>query len=56
MKESEYIAGVVTKLAYPRFKSQWGKEIRLFSKMSRPALGTPSLMFSKYQGSFPGKE
>jgi hypothetical protein len=56
MRESEYIAGVVTKLAYPRFKSQQGKEILLFSTTSRPALGPPSLLFSKYQCSFPEKE
>jgi hypothetical protein len=55
MRESEYIAGVVTKLAYLRFKYQWGKEILLFSTMSRPALGQPCLLFTKYQGSFPGK-
>jgi hypothetical protein len=55
MRVSEYIAGVVTKLAYPRFKYQWRKETLLFSMMSRPALGTPSFLFSKYQGSFPGK-
>jgi hypothetical protein len=59
MEESEYIAGVVTKLAYPRFKSQRGKKIPLFSMMSRPALDPLRLTFSKfskYQCSFPGKE
>jgi len=56
MKEPEYIAGVVTKLAYSRFKFQWGKKILLFSMTSRPALDPPTLMFSKYQCSFPGKK
>jgi hypothetical protein len=56
MRESEYIAGVVTKLTNPRFKSQWEKEILLYSTTSRPALGPPSLLFIKYQYPFPRKE
>jgi hypothetical protein len=39
----------------PGFESRYGKEIFLFSKKSRTALGPPSLPFSTHLGSFPEK-
>jgi hypothetical protein len=38
----------------PGFKSSYGQEIFLFSKLSRPAMGQPSLPFNANRGSFPG--
>jgi hypothetical protein len=39
----------------PGFKSRYGKEIFLFSKKSRTALGPSILLLSAYLGSFPEK-